>query len=83
MEKINIYDKESIRNYFPDDEIGIEMFECVQSVPPRFRREALDVFYDIEDRIVWTMGSVDETWTCYLSEIVDEMTEEEKKEYGF
>lgn len=83
FDEVDVTNKTSLRRYFPKDEIGVEMFECVQSVPVRFRKDALDLFYDIDDRELWTLGMVDETWTSFLAEVVEEMSEEEKEQYGF
>ena len=80
---IDINNKNDIKKYFEQDEVGNEMFECVQSIPPRFREDALDIFYDNKDRNMWNLKTVNKAWTYFLEEIVEEMTEEEKKEYGF
>lgn len=80
---VDVNNKSSLRAYFPKDAIGIEMFECVQSVPPRFREDALDVFCDPEDRTMWYMSSVNKAWEYFLMDIIDDMTDEEKEQYGF
>jgi len=80
---IDINNKNDIKKYFEQDEVGNEMFECVQSIPPRFREDALDIFCDNKDRNMWNLKTVNKAWTYFLEEIVEEMTEEEKKEYGF
>lgn len=82
-DEVDINDKSSLRAYFPKDEEGIEMFECVQSVPPRFRQDALDVFDFAEDREMWDMRTIDKAWDYFLEDILLEMTKEEIKEYGF
>ena len=82
-DEVDVGNKEHLRRYFPKDEIGIEMFECVQSVPVKFRKDALEVFCDAENREMWTLGTVDKAWSYFLDEIVQEMTEEEKEQYGF
>lgn len=82
-EDVDINDKETIKQYFPDDEIGNEMFECVQSLPPRFRQDALDLFDFADDRDMWTMKSVDKAWCYFLDDVVPEMTDEERDEYYF
>ena len=82
-DELDVSNKASLRRFFPNDEIGIEMFECTQSVPVRFRKDALEVFCDAENREMWTLGTVDKAWTYFLMEIIEEMTEEEKKIYGF
>lgn len=80
---IDINDKDSIKEYFPKDDIGNEMFECVQSVPPRFRDDALDLFDFPDDRDMWDMKTVNKAWGYFLDDILQEMTEKEKIEYGF
>lgn len=80
---IDINNKNSIKEYFPKDMVGNEMFECVQSVPPRFRNDAIDLFDYPNDRDMWDMKTVNKAWCYFLDDILQEMTEEEKKEYGF
>lgn len=80
---VDVSNKSSLRAYFPNDEIGKEMFECVQSVPVRFRKDAIDVFCDFDDREMWDMHTVDKAWTYFLEDIIGEMTDEEKKKYNF
>ena len=82
-EEVDVNDKSTIKAYFPKDEIGNEMFECVQSLPPRFRKDALDLFCDADDRDMWTMRVVDKAWCYFLDDVVPEMTEKEKEEYFF
>lgn len=80
---VNVSNKEDLRAYFPNDEIGKEMFECTQSVPIRFRKDALDLFIEPEDRTMWDLKTVDKAWTYFLDKIVTEMTKEERKTYRF
>lgn len=82
-DEVDINNKSSLRGYFPKDEEGVEMFECVQSVPPRFRKDALDVFESPNNRDVWDMYTIDKAWTYFLEYVIEEMTEEEKETYGF
>lgn len=82
-DEVDINNKSSLRAYFPNDEEGVEMFECVQSVPPRFRQDAIDLFCSPEDRELWNMHEIDKAWTYFLEEIVEEMTKEEKEIYCF
>lgn len=82
-DEVDINNKSSLRAYFPKDEEGTEMFECVQSVPPRFRKDALDVFDWADDRDMWDMHTIDKAWSYFLDDIIMEMTEEEKKVYHF
>lgn len=81
-EEIDINDKSSLRAWFPKTEEGIEMFECVQSVPLRFRKDALDLFHSPNDDM-WDMHTIDKSWTYFLEDILNEMTEEEMEIYGF
>lgn len=83
FDEVDVANKTSLRRYFPNDDIGEEMFECTQSVPVRFREDALEVFCDAENRQMWTLGTVDKAWGYFLDEIVQEMSEEEKEQYGF
>lgn len=80
---VDINNKSSLRAYFPKDEEGIEMFECVQSVPPRFRQDALDLFDWADDRDMWDMHTIDKAWSYFLEDVMMEMTEEEMEIYGF
>lgn len=82
-DEVDISNKASLRAYFPKDEIGIEMFECTQSVPIRFRKDALDLFDEPFDREKWTWKSVNKSWSYFLEDILQEMTDEEKRTYGF
>lgn len=80
---VNVESITELELYFPDDEIGKEMFECVQSVPPRFREDALDLFFDPDDRDVWDWRTVDKAWSYFLDDILNEMTEAEMRIYNF
>lgn len=82
-EDVDINNKSSLRAYFPKDEEGIEMFDCVQSVPPRFRQDALDIFDWADDRDMWDMRTIDKAWSYFLEDIMMEMTKEEKEVYHF
>lgn len=83
-DEVDVGDKSSLRKYFNlNDEIENEMFECVQSIPIRFREDALDIFCFKEDREMWDLKSVDKAWTYFLEYVLQEMTEEENKQYGF
>ena len=81
--ELDINNKDSIREYFPNDKEGTEMFECVQSVPPRFREDAVDLFFDPDNRELWDMKTIDKAWSYFLDDIMMEMTEEEMEIYGF
>ena len=82
-DEVNIHNKSSLRAYFGKNDIGIEMFECVQSVPPRFRKDALDVFSNKDDLNIWNSRTIDMAWMYFLEEIIREMTDEEKQLYHF
>lgn len=86
--ELDVSNKESLRRYYPKDEVGTEMFECVQSLPPRFRQDmvdSFDCFWDANGIVkeTWNLKDVDKTWTLILEDILAEMTEEERKKYGF
>lgn len=80
-DEVDINNKSSLRAYFPKNKEGIEMFECVQSVPPRFRYDALDEFDEYDES--WDLHTIDKVWTYFLDYVIEEMTEEEMKIYGF
>lgn len=82
-DEVNINNKSSLRAYFGKSDLGIEMFECVQSVPPRFREDALDVFCDKDNLDLWNSLTVDQAWMYFLEEIIQEMTDEERRMYHF
>lgn len=82
-DEVNINNKSSLRAYFGKSDLGIEMFECVQSVPPRFRKDALDVFCDKDNLDLWNSLTVDQAWMYFLEEIIQEMTDEERRMYHF
>lgn len=82
-DEVNIHNKSSLRAYFGKSDLGIEMFECVQSVPPRFREDALDVFCDKDNLDLWNSLTVDQAWMFFLEEIIQEMTDEERRMYHF
>lgn len=77
---VEILDNKALRRVFPDDEIGEEMFKCIQSIPNRFRADALDVFHDRDNREMWnSIKTVNKAYEYFLSDIIDEMTKEEKQ----
>lgn len=82
-DEVNIHNKSSLRAYFGKSDIGIEMFEYVQSVPPRFRKDALDVFSDKDNLNIWNSRTIDNAWMYFIAEIINEMTDEEKTLYHF
>ena len=62
----------------------LEAEEYIQSLPPRFRDEARDVFYDLDGQpLTNSLKVMDEAWTYYLIEAVDDMTTDERMRYGF
>ena len=75
---IDITNKSSLRSYFGRDEIGIEKFEMVQSVPIRFREDAIVTVDEAED-----MRTLNKNWDMFLDNIFEEFTEEELEEYHF
>ena len=75
---IDIANKSSLRSYFGKDEIGIEKFKMVQSVPIRFRTDAIDVVDEAED-----VRTLNKNWDMFLDDIFGDLTEEEKEEYNF
>lgn len=75
---IDITNKSSLRSYFGRDEIGIEKFEMVQSVPIRFREDAIVTVDEAED-----MRTLNKSWDMFLDNIFEEFTEEELEEYHF
>ena len=75
---IDITNKSSLRSYFGRDEIGIEKFEMVQSVPIRFREDAIVTVDEAED-----MRTLNKSWDMFLDNILEEFTEEELEEYHF
>ena len=82
-DEVNINNKSSLRAYFGKSDSGIQMFEYVQSVPPRFRQDALDVFYDKDNLDIWNSRTIDREWYFFLEEIIQEMTDKEKRTYNF
>lgn len=85
---VDVSNKESLRAYFPNDKVGIEMFECVQSLPVRFRQDAVDTFDSFFDsngivKETWNLKDVSKTWTYFLENIIQDMTDEEQRIYGF
>ena len=64
-------------------EIHKEMDECIQSVPPRFRDYAEELFDSRDDGKMWNMKTVRKAWEYFLDEITPEMTDEEREEYFF
>ena len=82
-DEVNIHNKSSLRAYFGKSDLGVQMFEYVQSVPPRFRKDALDVFFDKDDLNLWNSHTIDNAWMYFIAEIINEMTDEERKLYHF
>lgn len=77
---VEILDSKALRRIFSDDEIGEEMFKCIQSIPNRFRADALDVFHDRDNKEMWnSIKTVNKAYEYFLSDIIDEMTTEEKQ----
>lgn len=77
-DKVDVNNKSHLRAYFPNDELGIEKFEMVQSVPIRFREDAIVTVDEAED-----MRTLNKSWNMFLDNIFDELTEEELEEYHF
>lgn len=50
--------------------------------PPRFRKDALDLFHSPNDDM-WDMHTIDKSWIYFLEDILNEMTKEEMEIYGF
>lgn len=69
---------EEIKKYLPNNEIGNEKFECIQSVPPRFRDDAYYALEYCED-----FKTIDKSWSYFIEDIFSEMTMDEKIEYEF
>lgn len=82
-DEVNIHNKSSLRAYFGKSDLGVQMFEYVQSVPPRFRQDALDVFFDKDDVNLWSSHTIDNAWMYFIAEIINEMTDEERTLYHF
>lgn len=72
---VDVANKSSLRSYFNKD---IEKFEMVQSVPIRFREDAIDVVDEAEDE-----RTLNKAWDMFLDTILAEFTEEELREYHF
>lgn len=62
---------------YPKD-IREEKYDCIQSVPPRFREDAYDCLEYSED---WK--TIRKSWEYFLDDIINEMDEQEKKDFGF
>lgn len=75
---IDVANKSSLRSYFGKDETEVEKFEMVQSVPIRFREDAIDVVDKAEDE-----RTLNKAWDMFLDTILAEFTEEELREYHF
>lgn len=77
---VEILDDKALRRIFSDDKIGEEMFKCIQSIPNRFRADALDIFHDRDNKEMWnSIKTVNKAYEYFLSDIIDEMTTEEKQ----
>ena len=72
---VDVANKSSLRSYFNKD---VEKFEMVQSVPIRFREDAIDVVDEAEDK-----RTLNKAWDMFLDTILAEFTEEELREYHF
>ena len=70
--------KEALKEQKCSKEIKKEKYECIQSVPPRFRDDA---YYCVEHSNDWK--TLDTSWGYFLCDILDEMDEQEKKDFGF
>ena len=71
-----------IKKYIDEEEsskeIKTEKYEMVQSVPPRFRSDAYECIEYSND---WK--TLRKSWEYFLDDILNEMSEKEKKEWGF
>ena len=72
---VDVANKSSLRSYFNKD---VEKFEMVQSVPIRFREDAIVTVDEAED-----MRTLNKSWDMFLDNILEEFTEEELEEYHF
>lgn len=72
---VDVANKSSLRSYFGKD---VEKFEMVQSVPVRFREDAIDVVDEAEDE-----RTLNKSWDMFLDAIFGDLTEEEKEKYNF
>lgn len=75
---VDVSDKSSLRSYFGKDAMEIEKFEMVQSLPIRFREDAIEVVDEAEDE-----RTLNKTWDMFLDAIFSDFTEEEKEAYNF
>lgn len=70
--------KEALKEHKCSKEIKKEKYECIQSVPPRFRDDA---YYCVEHSNDWK--TLDTSWGYFLCDILNEMDKQEKKDFGF
>lgn len=70
--------EEMINKDLISDELKREKYECIQSVPYRFRQDAYDCLEYSED---W--NTIRKSWEYFLEEVVPEFTKEENEKYGF
>lgn len=69
---------DEIAKYIPKNKLGKEMYECIQSVPPRFREDAYSSIEYCED-----FKTLNTCWDLFVEDIYQEMTLDERVEYGF
>lgn len=74
---IDITNKSSLRSYFGRDAMGIEKFEMVQSLPVRFREDAIVTIDNAQD-----IRTLNKSWDMFLDNILEELTDEELKEHN-
>lgn len=70
--------KEALKKHKCSEEIKKEKYECIQSVPPRFRDDAYDCLEYSND---WK--TIRKSWEYFLNDILNEMNEKEMKNFGF
>ena len=68
----------NIEKLLANDKLKEQKLECINSVPPRFRNDA---YYTLE--YSETENTINESWDCFINEIFNEMTIEERIEYNF
>lgn len=72
---VDVANKSSLRSYFNKD---VEKFEMVQSLPIRFREDAIEVVDEAEDE-----RTLNKSWDMFLDAILNDLTDKEKEEYNF
>lgn len=81
-ETIWVVEFEPIWTYEPG--IILEAEEMIHSLPPRFREEARDLFYDVNGQpLTNNVSAMEEDWGYYLCEIIPDMTTQEREHYNF